>query len=68
MCDLIFVLAIEAEIHERLRYLPFFLRIFSLHIEDNVQVRLGRGLKMKRRKYVISFISFSIIFFFKSHL
>ena len=32
MFDLIFVLAIEAEIHERLRYLPFLsLYIFITH-------------------------------------
>ena len=45
---------------------PSFLCIFSLHIEDNVQVRLGGGLERKRRKYVVSFSR--IFFFHKSHL
>ena len=68
MFDLIFVLTLGVEIHEILRHLSYFPCIFSLHIEDNVQVRLGEGLERKKMKYVISFISFSRIFFHKSHL
>ena len=47
---------------------PSFLCIFSLHIEDNVQVRLEGRLKRKIKKYIVSFFSFSRIFFFINHI
>ena len=63
-----FCFTIEIEIHERLRYLHFIsFYIFITHRGQCTSWVAG-GLKRKKMKYVVSFVSFSRICFFINHI